>query len=155
MTEHRLFPVAVHLALRRGDEVLLTRRLNTGYFDGYFSLVAGHLEGDETVVQATVREAREEIGVELDPSALKVLGVMHRRSDTERIEFFLSAHSWLGDIQNREPDKCDEIPWVVISDPPDMTIPYISQALGLIRQCERGSLWFEEPDFERDVRDGI
>jgi len=145
---HKLFPTAVHLVLQRGDEVLLTRRMNTGYFDGYYSLVAGHLEGGETVSQATIREAQEEIGIEIEPNILKLVGVMHRLSDTERIEFFLSTDRWQGDITNREPDKCDDVRWFNISELPEMTIPYITQALEFIRRPPLGDgLWFDEPDF--------
>ena len=42
----KLIP-AVFLIFRRGDEVLLLRRANTGYQDGKYGLVAGHLDGDE------------------------------------------------------------------------------------------------------------
>lgn len=148
MTDHRLFPVAVHLVLQRGDEVLLMRRMNTGYFDGYYSLVAGHLEGDETVPQAMIREAQEEIGIEVELTALKLVGVMHRLSDTERIEFFLSAHRWQGAITNQEPGKCDEVRWFDMAHLPDKTIPYITEALEFIRRPPLGEgLWFDEPDF--------
>ena len=38
------FPVAVHLFFLRDDQILLLRRFNTGYEDGKYSVVAGHLE---------------------------------------------------------------------------------------------------------------
>ena len=42
----KLIP-AVYLLLRRDEEVLLLRRANTGYQDGKYGLIAGHLDGDE------------------------------------------------------------------------------------------------------------
>jgi NADH pyrophosphatase NudC (nudix superfamily) len=53
-------PVAVHLFLLRGEKVLLQRRYQTGYEDGRYSVIAGHLDGGDTVIAAAVREASEE-----------------------------------------------------------------------------------------------
>ena len=65
MNYHPTFPVAVHLLIIQGDDVLLLRRFNTGWADGYYSLVAGHVEHGETATQAIVREAKEEIDIEI------------------------------------------------------------------------------------------
>ena len=75
------FPVAVHIFFLRGERVLLLRRYNTGYQDGRYSVVAGHVDGGETVTRAAVREAKEEVDVDLQPENLRVVGVMHRNSD--------------------------------------------------------------------------
>src|SRR3954469_11115192 len=48
------FVAAVHLFLIRDGAVLLLRRWNTGYEDGRYSVIAGHLDGDETVYTATI-----------------------------------------------------------------------------------------------------
>jgi ADP-ribose pyrophosphatase YjhB (NUDIX family) len=93
----RRFPLAVHIFFIRGGSVLLLRRFNTGYEDGNYSVPAGHLEGDETVVQAAIREAREEIGVELRPDEVAVVGTMHRKSGDERVDFFVVASVWTGE----------------------------------------------------------
>ena len=45
--------------------VLLSRRYQTGWHDGEYSVPAGHVEAGETVTQAALREAREEVGLEL------------------------------------------------------------------------------------------
>ncbi len=119
---------AVHLFLVRDGQVLLLRRYNTGYEDGKYSVIAGHLEGGEEVKTAAIREAKEEAGIRLFPDDLDVVGVMHRHSADERIDFFLVARRWEGDIVNREPDKCDDLSWFDIDRLPDNLIPYVRQA---------------------------
>jgi ADP-ribose pyrophosphatase YjhB (NUDIX family) len=133
-----------HLFLIRDGEVLLLRRFNTGYEDGKYSVVAGHLDGDEEVKTAAIREAREEVGVEIPPTDLQVVGVMHRKSDDERIDFFLAASSWVGEVTNGEPDKCDELVWANLDALPENLIPYVARALDNYR---RGR-WFDSFGWE-------
>lgn len=127
-------PSAVHLFLLRGDEVLLLRRYNTGYEDGKYSVVAGHLDGGERVEAAAVREAREEAGVEIDPADVQVVGVMHRRADDERIDWFVAVRRWRGEVANCEPHKCDELRWAPLADLPGNIIPYVRRALENFQQ---------------------
>ena len=131
--------VAVHLFLMQDGKVLLLRRFNTGYEDGNFSVIAGHLNGDEEVKTATIREAREEAGIEICPRDLQVVGVMHRKSDDERVEFFLVALAWLGQVANREPERCDRLEWADVDNLPENVIPYIKRAL----ENYRWRKWFD------------
>jgi 8-oxo-dGTP pyrophosphatase MutT (NUDIX family) len=126
---HIKFPVTVHLLLIRLRKVLLLRRHATGYMDGYYSLPAGHLDGGETIRLAGVREAREEIGVEIDPPDMTFACVFHRHEDEERVDFFLHVHKWDGNPVNAEPRKCDDVRWVDIDSLPLNTIPYIKRAI--------------------------
>lgn len=130
---------AVHLFLLRGDKVLLMRRAGTGYRDGWYSVVAGHLDGNEQVVDAAIREAREEVGIALRPQDVEVVGVMHRLSDDERIDFFLAAQQWAGEPAICEPGKCDELRWVRRDALPEKVIPYVARALD---NFARGQ-WFD------------
>lgn len=123
------FPVAVHLFLIKESKILLLRRFNTGYEDGNYSVCAGHVDGDEVYYEAMIREAKEEIGIKLKKEQLRPAQVMHRKKDDERIDYFFMANHWEGEIQNMEPEKCDELRWVAVSELPDNTIPYIRYAI--------------------------
>jgi 8-oxo-dGTP pyrophosphatase MutT (NUDIX family) len=123
------FPVTVHLLFLRDHQVLIARRRNTGYRDGEYSVPAGHLDGGETVLAAGIREAREEVGLDLSGADLEFAGVMHRLEDDERVDFFVRVRSWGGEPVNNEPDKCDDLRWVDVASLPDNTVPYVRRAI--------------------------
>ena len=123
------FPVTVHLFFFRENQILLARRLNTGYRDGEYSVPAGHLDGNETVRAAAAREAEEEIGVRIEAGNILFSSVMHRIEGDERVDFFVHIQKWEGEPFNAELDKCDDLRWVDIGELPDNTIPYVRQAI--------------------------
>lgn len=127
---HAGIPVGVHVLLERDGEVLLMRRAGTGFFDGLYSLPGGHVEEGESLRATAIREMAEELGIVLDEVDLSVVGVVHRRSDTNRIDFFLAAHRWRGEPKIAEPDKCDALQWFARDALPEAIVPYIRDALG-------------------------
>lgn len=136
---HFMLPVAVHLFFFKNEHILLLRRYNTGFSDGQYSVVAGHIDGGETIKQAAIREAKEEAGAEIKEADIEIIGVMHRKSDEERIDFFAVVHHWEGTIQNMEPHKCDELSFYPLSGLPNNMIPYVRKA---IHNYHKGT-WFE------------
>jgi 8-oxo-dGTP diphosphatase len=129
---------AVHLFLMRDEQVLLLRRFNTGYEDGNYSVIAGHMDGGEEVISAMIREAREEAGIEIASEDMQVVGVMHRNTSPERIDFFLVARSWTNEPRNCEPERCDELAWYPLDHLPENMVPYVYQAL----KNYRAGTWF-------------
>lgn len=126
----------------------MSQRKNTGYADGQWSLVAGHLNGGESVAEAAAREALEEAAIAVPRNSITTVGVMHRRSDLERVEFFASSFRWFGTIINAEPQKCACLEWHPASRLPSNTIPYIRVAIDLsARRPNNAGAWFAEPDF--------
>ncbi len=120
----------VHIFLTNNDnEILLLRRFNTGYEDGNYSVIAGHIDGNEEVKAAAVPEAKEETGIEIQPSDIEVVGVMHRKGVDERVDFFLAASRWNGSVVNAERDKCDGLSWRSVHDLPANMVPYVRRAL--------------------------
>lgn len=127
----KLIPAA-HLMFIKDDQILLMRRFNTGYGDGQYALPAGHVEQGETATQAMIREASEEIGINLSPENLKVIHVMHRKSEPskqERVDFYFEANFDGIEPSNMEEDKCDELKWFALSDLPSSLIPCLKLAI--------------------------
>jgi 8-oxo-dGTP diphosphatase len=134
----KVVPTA-YLVLITGDRILLSRRFNTGFLDGYYSFPAGHLKDDEeTLSQAVVREAREEAGIQIDPADLELVHVVHRKQERptkeRRINLFFTAKKWKGQPTIMEPDKCDDLRWFELNNLPDNTIPYVKQAIKSIKE---------------------
>ncbi len=122
--------IAAYLVLIKDNQVLLLKRHNTGYQDGNYSLVAGHLDGGETTKQCIIREASEEAGIVINSEDLQVVHVMHRRTpDREYFDIYHRAEKWSGDISNKEPNKCNELKWYKLDSLPDNIIPEVKLAL--------------------------
>lgn len=134
----------VHVFLVRNSQVLLLKRFNTGCEDGKYSVLAGHMDGNEEVKAAGIREAREEAGITICAEDMAVVGVIHRRHFDERISFFLSAGKWSGEVVNVEPDKCDDLSWFDFDNLPPNMIPYVRRAL----QNYREGTWFDSFGWE-------
>jgi 8-oxo-dGTP diphosphatase len=79
MTVAPMHPVDVLLILTNADHVLLALRDGTGYADGHWNLPSGKLEQGEDALSAVIREAREEIGVQLGSDAPRMVATVHHR----------------------------------------------------------------------------
>jgi len=121
--------VAVYLLPIKGNKILLSRRFNTGWMDGKYSLIAGHIDGSETIFEAMVREALEEAGLKIKIKDLIPATVIHRKSDVEYIDFFFIVKKWQGAPIVKEPDKCDDLSWFSLNQLPKNILPYISEAI--------------------------
>src|ERR1700729_276573 len=139
----------VHLLLLDpAGQVLLGRRQNTGLMDGTYHLPGGHLEAGESVVDAVIREAREEVGVIIDPEHLEFAHVMHSPLTGGRASFFFCARQWKGTPANREPGKCSELRWFPLDKLPKATLSYCRVALEHIAAGDPFSVcgWEAQPD---------
>jgi 8-oxo-dGTP diphosphatase len=120
---------AVYLFLIEDGKILLLRRHNTGYEDGNYSLPAGHLDDDESITQALLREIKEEIDLDLRVEDIDLVHIMHRRESDIRVDLFFTTKKYQGKVRNAEPDKCDDLSWFPLDNLPDNTIPYIKTAI--------------------------
>lgn len=123
---------AVYLFLLKENKILLMKRNNTGYYDGYYSVPAGHIEKAELPMRALIRETKEEIGIDINIKDIKLVHTMYRtkHDDTgDRLDLFFVAPNWIGEVQNCEPYKCDEIVWFDLDKLPPKMIHHVKCAL--------------------------
>ncbi|GAA1011104.1 hypothetical protein Aple_056930 [Acrocarpospora pleiomorpha] len=126
MTQRQQVTVDVHVILEQTGHILLCLRAGTGYADGLYCLPSGHLDEGETIVDCAIREAREEVGITIDPKHLQPATVLHHLSPEgrPRVGFFFVTHTWTGEPTNAEPSKCAKVDWVPADLLPDNTVPY-------------------------------
>ena len=130
---------AAYVVLSRGGDVLLQLRQNTGYRDGYWATAAaGHVEAGESVFAAAIREAREELGIDIVPVDLEPLCGMHRthrngRPIDERVDWFFACRTWSGEPRIMEPSKAADLRWFALDALPDDVVPHERAVLDRLR----------------------
>ncbi|MDR2777377.1 MAG: NUDIX domain-containing protein [Rickettsiales bacterium] len=135
---------AVYAVIMRNGQLLLSLRRNTGFMDGKYSLVSGHLEANETLSEAMVREAREEANITIERmhigTTLFRFGASPEFDDY--IDFFFIVDDFSGEILNNEPEKCEELRFFPLDAYPDNMVDYVRYCL---ENLERGVMYCEWP----------
>lgn len=131
MSERNVAVPASYLLLEQDGKILLMRRFQTGYMDGSYSLPAGHVDSGELPMETMVREAKEEVGIELTKNDLAFVYVDYEVRDVEadRVDFYFKAANWSGEPMIVEPHKCDDLRWVSLNDLPENVIPKVRAAI--------------------------
>jgi len=133
MAEKHKARLAAFVVLERDGKVLLARRANTGYADGMYQMPSGHVEAEEYPSEATVREAKEEVGVDVALKDLEFMHVSYRINKIDNagdyVDFFFKATKWEGEPYIAEPDKCDGLLWAPLDALPENTVPTTRTAI--------------------------
>ena len=107
MTERVKFNASVSFLVEKDGKFLLFYRTD-GYFkEGWWVLPAGHIEAGETATQTVVREAKEELGIDVDPKDVSFGHIVHNLvGENKRMDFYFLIKDFKGELQNLEPSKC-------------------------------------------------
>lgn len=119
--------IDVHVLLVRQSQVLLSRRRDTNpIFDGRWHLPSGKLDSGESVIDAAIREADEEVGVLIDSTHLRHVHTLHVNGSgpEPRLGVFFETQRWVGEPTNREPAKCSAVTWFPLDALPEELIDY-------------------------------
>lgn len=119
------------------------RRKGSGYYDGWYSVPAGHVEAGELPVDALLRETKEELSITLDKNDVRLVHTMYRTKHDEtgdRIDLFFVSTKWEGEITNAESHKCDDIRWFSIENLPENIMHHVRE---VIENVENGAAYSE------------
>ncbi|MDX6761146.1 MULTISPECIES: NUDIX domain-containing protein [Streptomyces] len=145
-------PVDVHLILRRdgesGPDVLLSRRAGPVYASGLWHLPSGHLDPDEDMVEAVIREAREETGVLIAAEDVTAAVTVHHRppaGSRSRVGVFFEVRRWAGRPRIMEPDRCDGMDWYPLDALPCPMVAYCRAGLDAYLAGLPAAVHFQQP----------
>lgn len=96
-------------------KLLLTHRVK-GAQSGYWEVIAGHIEDNETPEQTAVRETKEEAGIEIN--IIRMLGVNVDHDHHFESTMFLAATDST-DIKNLDPSNHSELRWFDLKQLPE------------------------------------
>lgn len=126
---------ALALFVNEKNEILLSYRENTKFFEHHFGLIGGKIESNESTKSALARELQEELGIQVLPENMEFKHVMHFKGERIPCMFFIFAiNQWQGDLTNRELDKNAELAWFPWTSLPENIIPRHLKALQLMQQ---------------------
>ena len=132
--------VAVGVVVKRGDEVLLVRRLNEPS-KGRWSVPGGVVELGETIREAARREVQEECGLEVKPGEVVAVVDTIVRDEEGRVRFHYVIVDLLAEYlggQLTPASEMSEARWVRREELTELDVT--EKALQLLRQAlERGA----------------
>ena len=126
--------IGTYLMLIKDGKLLLQCRKG-GPLDGVYTPVAGHVDERENVIEAIVREAKEEAGIIVNPDDLQVSVIAHlpdtnyKGGRADIINFFCFTDKYQGEVQNQEPDICSNLGFYDLTDLPANIMKQILQVL--------------------------
>lgn len=148
MSEKYYSRLAVNLVLTRINEngqkeILLQLRQNTGYMDNMYDFAcSGHVNKGESYTKALIREAKEEIGINIREEDLIFLAVNHHYQ-SDHVQVFFATKSYIGEPVVCEPEECGGLLWTNIDELPQNIIPYVANVIEDIKL----GIQFDDGDF--------
>ena len=130
--------IVVDLLLERineknnNKEILLLLRYNTGHADGMYDLPGGHVDPNEDLFDSMIREAKEEIGIDILRENMKIIHIYHHYKK-DMLKFVFKVDSYTNELKNGEPHKCKELKWFDIESLPENIIPKIKLLISIIK----------------------
>ncbi len=130
--EREEFLSSIYLILKNDDgQILLQRRQGTKLWPGFLALPAGHIDKGENAYEAAIREAREELGIEISLDDIVDTYVVNRKNKSlpSYYDVYFEISKYIGEIKINEPEKCSELVWIDPNNLPYDMIDFEKEAI--------------------------
>lgn len=112
----KLSPAYVGIILcRENGDLFLIKRIDKVWGNSQWNFPGGLIEEGESIINAAVRETREEVGVIVAPEDFRLTHVLDVRkggtNDKSIYGFYFIAHRWSGEVVNNEAEKIADAQW--------------------------------------------
>lgn len=144
------FKSAVYVIIKKEDKILLQRRQGTELWCGFLALPAGHIDTGENPAEATIREIKEELGMNVTEKQLINPTVVERNCTDRKMQYY-DVYYELVDYNEEpkimEPNKCSELIWADANNLPKDMITLEKEALA---QREKGVKFYYTVSNEKE-----
>lgn len=126
------FLSAIYMIIKNEKgEILFQRRCGSKLWPDFLGLPAGHVDKGEDVYQALVREAREELNIDINSKDIEDTFVVNRINKNLKpyYDIYFVIKNYKGIIKINEPNKCQELKWVLLDNMPEDVIEFEKIAL--------------------------
>lgn len=99
--EKEKFMSSVYLIIKNErKQILLQRRQGTKLWPGFLALPAGHIDEGENAYDAIIREAKEELGIEISIDNIIDTFVVNRRNKSllSYYDVYFEINNYIGEI---------------------------------------------------------
>ena len=126
------FLSSIYLIIKNNEgKILLQRREGSKLWPGFLALPAGHLDVGEDAYEAAIREAKEELDINITVDNISDVFVVNRKNKSllPYYDVYFELNGYNGEIKINEPNKCSELVWSNIKSLPEDMIEFEKIAL--------------------------
>jgi 8-oxo-dGTP diphosphatase len=131
MSDRTNFLQAVLIVIQKDDKVLLHKRKNTGWMDGWYDVPSGHVESKESIPAAACREILEETGIKISNDQMKLVHISQADAGNGKpyTYFVFKADKWEGEPVLKEPQMAEAMNFYPIDNLPPKIPPYTKSGI--------------------------